>query len=466
MTAMALNHLDQQDHRHLAALVAADRCACAPSVLKKHSHDASFHPAVQPEMVIWPQTIEEIAAVLRYADQRHLPITAWGAGTSLEGNTIPLRGGIVLSFARMNRILNLHESDFQIDVQPGVTHKEMNHHLRHKGLFFPPDPGAAATIGGMIANKISGTRTVRYGSIGEYVQRLKVVLAGGEIIEIGSRASKSSCGFDLLHLFIGSEGMLGIVAEATLRLAGIQEESAWAVATFPTVEDAARAVLHSIRSGMEPAAVELLDPSCIEVINRARNLGLVYSPTLFIEMHGPTRHNLADDLRIIEEICLSEKCTEFRWGHDPVVRDKLFEARHDLAEMIARAHPDQKRRVIDVAVPISAYPELIGFARQQFRNIPDTSSYIFGHAGDGNLHLFVGARSHDAGAWQRIGSLNDQVVAKALSMGGTSSGEHGVGIGKIKFMPAEHGASLHWMCKIKHLFDPNGILNPGKMLPE
>ncbi|RJQ65313.1 MAG: FAD-binding oxidoreductase [Desulfobacteraceae bacterium] len=462
---MPLNHLNQQDHRYLASLVAPERCSTGESILNTHSRDQSRHPAVRPEVVIWPETKEEIAAILKYADEKRLPVTAWGAGSSLEGNPIPLCGGIVLSFARMNRIVNIRESDFQIDVQPGVIYKEMNHELRHTGLFFPPDPGAGATIGGMIANNASGTRTVRYGSTKDYVQRLTVVLAGGEIIDIGNRASKSSSGLDLLHLFVGSEGMLGVVTEATLRLAGIPEEFAWAVATFPSVEAASRAVLDTIRSGIDPAALELLAPECVELINRARNFGLICSPSLFIELHGPTRQRLADDLRIVEEICRNEACAEFRPGLDRAERDRFVEARHALGEMIAQAHTGQKRVVIDVAVPISTYPEMIAFARQEAQKAASVTAYTFGHAGDGNIHMVVGAQGDDVQAWHAIEGLNERVVAKALHLGGTATGEHGVGIGKMKFMPAEHGASLEWMRKIKQLFDPNGILNPGKMFP-
>jgi len=463
---MALNHLSDEDHQYLASLIPKERCSTGTSILRTHSRDQSRHPASKPEVVIYPETAEEIAAICKYADQRLLPITAWGAGSSLEGNPIPVRNGIVLNFTRMNKILNIRPDDFQIDVQPGVIYKTMNHELRHTGLFFPPDPGAGATIGGMIANNASGTRTVRYGSTKDYVQKLTVVLAGGEVIEVGNCASKSSSGFDLLHLFVGSEGMLGIIVQATLRLAGIQEEFAWAVATFPTVDAASRAVKETMRSGIDPAAIELLAPECIALINDVKGLGLTVSPTLFIELHGPTRQYLADAMEMAEAICRQEECHEFRPGLDRAERDRLLEARHSLGEMIPRAHPGEQRIVIDVAVPISAYPEIIAYARQEAGRIASATAYIFGHAGDGNIHLVVGAKRDDAAAWQSIDLLNQAMVTKALDMGGTATGEHGVGLGKRKFMPAEHGLSLAWMRKIKDLFDPNGILNPGKMFPQ
>ncbi|MDA8140499.1 MAG: FAD-binding oxidoreductase [Desulfobacteraceae bacterium] len=463
---MTLNHLGEEDHRHLASLVAADRYATGESVLRTHSRDQSRHRAGKPEVVIFPDTKEEIAAILRYANERRLPVTGWGAGSSLEGNPIPVCGGIVLSFARMNRILNIREEDFQIDVQPGVIYKEMNHALRHTGLFFPPDPGAAATIGGMIANNASGTRTVRYGSTKDYVQRLTMVLAGGEIIEVGNRAAKSSSGYDLVHLFVGSEGMLGIVAEATLRLAAIQEEMAWAVANFPTVTDAAQAVMYIIRSGIDPAAVELMASECIELMNRFKNFNLAPAPTLFIEMHGPTKRHLAECTQIVEEISREEGCLEFRQGLDRAERDRLIEARHGLAELIQQAHPEQSRIVIDVAVPAASYTEMLLFARELAQREEEITAYTFGHAGDGNIHLVVGTRRDNHAGWRAIDTLNQRVVHRALALGGTATGEHGVGIGKRQFMAAEHGASLEWMKKIKTLFDPNGILNPGKMFPE
>lgn len=461
-----LNHLTEEDHRYLASLVAPDRCSTGESNLKTHSRDQSRHPSSLPEVVIWPETKEEIAAILKYADDRRLPVTGWGVGSSLEGNPIPVRGGIVLSFVRMNRILNLSEADFQIVVQPGVIYKEMNHHLRHTGLFFPPDPGAGATIGGMIANNASGTRTVRYGSTKDYVQRLTVVLAGGEIIEVGNRAAKSSSGFDLLHLFVGSEGMLGIVAEATLRLAAIQEELGWAVANFPSVEAAAQAVQYLIRSGINPAAVELMAPECVALMNRFKNFGLATEPTLFIELHEPTRRQLSESIEIVEEICRQEGCLEFRPGLDREERNRLIEARHSLAEMISQSHTDESRIVIDVAVPISVYTEMILYAREAAMKEDGITAYTFGHAGDGNIHLVVGTRRDNTRGWDAIDALNNRVVNKAIALGGTATGEHGVGIGKRKFMPAEHGASLGWMKKIKQLFDPNGILNPGKMFPD
>ncbi len=445
-------------------MVSPERLSTGESNLDLHSRDMSRHPACRPEVVIWPVNRNEVSEILGYANQNMIPVTAWGAGTSLEGNPIPLRRGIVLNFSHMNQIIDIREADFQADVEPGVIYQDLNHKLRHSGLFFPPDPGTQATVGGMIANNASGTRTVRYGSTKNHVLRLVVVLADGEVVEIGNRAPKTSSGYDLVHLFVGSEGMLGLVVEATVRLVGMAEEFASAVGTFPSVQSAGKAVFEIMRSGVDPAALELLAQECIDLINREEDLGLNVLPTLFMEFHGPTQSQLSDTLEIVHEICLRKGCQEFRPGLARAERDRLLKARYGLGEMIRRNHPDQSRIVIDVAVPISTYPEMIAFAIEEARKVKTAMAYTFGHAGDGNIHLVIGAKEGGP-EWAKIDEANNRIVTKALSMGGTATGEHGVGIGKTKFMTLEHGKSLEWMKKVKILFDPNGILNPGKMFP-
>jgi D-lactate dehydrogenase (cytochrome) len=317
----------------------------------------------------------------------------------------------------------------------------------------------------MIANNASGIRTVRYGATKDNVLRLAMVLATGEIIEVGNRASKSSSGFDLLHLFVGSEGMLGIVVEATLRLVGLPAELASAVATFPTVDDAGKAVFEIIRSGLDPAALELLAPECVEIINRQKGVGLLVSPTLFMEFHGPTKHQLAEVMEIAEGLCREQGCQEFRPGLEREERDRLLEARYALGDMIRQDKPNRFRISIDVAVPISAYPEMIAFAREQTHEAGAAAAYTFGHAGDGNIHLIIETEKGNRETGQRLKEVNRRCVHKALVLKGTATGEHGVGIGKAQFMEAEHGPSLEWMKKLKQLLDPHGILNPGKMFP-
>jgi D-lactate dehydrogenase (cytochrome) len=414
--------------------------------------------------VIWPQTAEEVAAVVKYANDNRFPIVGWGSGSSLEGNPIPIQRGIVLDFAQMNRILDIRAEAFQADVEPGVIYQDLNEKLRHTGLFFPPDPGARATLGGMIANNASGTRTVYYGSTKDYVLRLSVVLASGEVIQLGNQASKTSSGYDLIRLFVGSEGTLGIIVGATVRLVGLPVEFSAAVATFPSVEAAGKVVFEIMRSGLNPAALELLGPECIALMNAEENLKLTVSPTIIMEFHGTTTSQLAEVLEMAEEICKSEGCRKFEPGVGRSERDRIFKARHALGEIIIRKHPDCGILVMDVAVPITAYPELIAAIREKL-GATDLTSYFISHAGNGNVHLNIAGQKDNREQWDLISQISQDLVYKTLDLGGTATGEHGVGLGKRKYMPAEHGSSLEWMKRVKTLFDPNGILNPGKMFP-
>lgn len=461
---MKFNTLTATHITDLTAMVSDDRFSTGESVLKLHAKDQSHHRGCQPEAVVWPQDTAEVVAILQYANAHHLPVVGWGSGSSLEGNPIPVKKGLVLDFSQMNRILDVREEDFQVDVEPGVIYQDLNEHLKYTGLFFPPDPGARATVGGMIANNASGTRTVYYGSTKDYVLKLKVVLASGEILEMGRRVAKTSSGYDLPHIFVGSEGTLGIVVEATLRLVGLPEEFSAAVVTFPTVEAAGKTVSSIVRYGLNPAALELLDANCIDLFNREKDLGLDLSPTLFLEFHGPSLAYLSEIMGMAEEICKENGSLAFKPGLGREQRNRMFEARHELGEMITRAHPDCRIQVIDVAVPITGYPDIISTARQKADDagIP---GYAFSHAGDGNLHLCLAGRKEEAGDWEHINSISQHLVSKAIAMGGTATGEHGVGIGKRKYMPDEHGNSLEWMKRIKSLFDPNGTLNPGKIFP-
>ncbi len=456
--------LKEKEIDTLKSMVSEDRFSMGSSNLDLHSRDQSWHTPALPEAVIWPVNKKEVSKILSFANDNNIPVTAWGAGTSLEGNPIPVAGGIVLDFSRMNQILSIRPGDFQADVEPGVIYQDLNDKLRHMGLFFPPDPGARATIGGMIANNASGTKTVRYGSTKDYVLRLEVVLANGEIIEIGTRASKTSSGYDLIHLFVGSEGTLGIVVEATIKLVGTPVAFSAAVVNFPSVEIAGKAVFELIRSGTQPAALELMAPECIELINREEGFNLEVSPTLFMEFHAGSNAQLEEVMEMVEDICREMEVKNFKKGIGREERDRLLSARHRLGEMIVRNHPDRSPFVIDVAVPISSYPEMITFARQEAKRI-GIPGYTFSHAGDGNIHLvYVGKKGNDA-EWKLIHESSERIVMKALSLDGTCTGEHGVGIGKRKYMEKEHGKSLYWMKRVKELFDPKGILNPMKIFP-
>ena len=461
---MDYNTLDATHINALKAMVSDDRFSTGESVLKLHAKDQSHHKGCRPEAVIWPQSTAEVVEIITYANANHLPVVGWGSGSSLEGNPIPVQKGLVLDFTQMNRILDVREADFQVDVEPGVVYQDLNEHLKDTGLFFPPDPGARATIGGMIANNASGTRTVHYGSTKDYVLQMTIVLASGEILEMGRRVAKTSSGYDLPHLFIGSEGTLGIVVKATLRLVGLPEEFSAAVVTFPSIEAASKAVSDIVKYGLNPGALELMDSSSIELFNKEKSLGLEISPTLFIEFHGPSMGYLSEIMDMAEEICKENGSLAFSPGLGREARNRLFEARHELGEMIIRAHPDCRIQVLDAAVPISAYPEIIALARQAPEEA-GIKGYAFSHAGDGNLHLCLAGRKAEENDWKLIDDIGRRLVSKAISLGGTATGEHGVGIGKRKYMPDEHGSGLEWMKNIKSLFDPNGILNPGKIFP-
>jgi len=458
------NPLSDAHLKDFQAMVAPERFSTGDSILELHAKDQSRHPACRPEAVAWPQTASEVAAILKYANEHRIPVTGWGAGSSLEGNPIPVCRGLVLDFSRMNRILAIREEDFQVDLEPGVVYQDLNEKLRHTGLFFPPDPGARATLGGMIANNASGTRTVLYGSTRDYVMRLVVALASGELIELGTRASKSSSGYSLINLFVGSEGTLGIVVEATLRLVGFPAEDSAAVATFPSVEAAARTVYELKRSGLNPAALELLGPECINLMNHEEKLGLDVAPTLFLEFHGATTEQLAEGLAAAKEICTGQGCTDFRPGLGRAERDRIFKARHALGEMIQRNHPEHHILIMDVAVPITRYIELLAAMQAEVKT-HGLIAYTLSHAGNGNVHLNIAGRKDNPAEWDLVQKVSERLVLKTIALGGTATGEHGVGLGKRKYMTTQHGTSLAWMRRVKDLFDPNGILNPGKIFP-
>jgi D-lactate dehydrogenase (cytochrome) len=461
---LKFNSISETHINHLKAIVAADRFSAGESVLDLHAKDQSRHPPIRPEAVIWPSSPKEVAEILKYANANLIPVTGWGSGSSLEGNPIPIKRGIVLDFSQMNHILDIREEDFQADVEPGVVYQDLNDKLKHTGLFFPPDPGARATLGGMIANNASGTRTIYYGSTKDYVLRLSVALANGEIIKLGTRASKTSSGYDLIRLFVGSEGTLGVVVGATVRLAGLPAEFSAAVATFPTIAAAGKAVFEIMRGGLNPAALELLGPECIELMNREEGLELNVSPTIFIEFHGSTRNQLAEVLEMAQDICREQGCGKFEPGLGRAERDRIFKARHELGEMIIRNHPDSRILVMDVAVPITAYSELINAINAETAG-SGLATYYISHAGNGNVHFNILCKKGDRRQWDMIKEIVDRLVARSLELGGTATGEHGIGLGKRKYMVAEHGSSLEWMQRIKSMFDPNGILNPGKIFP-
>jgi len=447
------------DFSELKAILDERRVSSGESVRHLHSHDESFHAPSLPDVVVWPHTTEEASRLVRWAKGKRVPVTAWGAGTSLEGNPIPVQGGMVMDFNEMNRIIAVRPEDFQADVQAGVIYKELNKALARDGLFFPPDPGAAATIGGMIGNNASGIRSVRYGATKDYVLRLTVVLPDGEVIHAGNRARKSSSGYNLPALFTGSEGTLGIITEATLKLAGLPVNFMAVRATFPTVLNATTTVYQIMRAGLAPAAMEFLDANVVRVLNADRDLTLEENPTLLMEFSGYSRQGLAEEMAFVEEICQQNGALSIDRGIGAEERARLWEIRHQTYESIKRYHTGLSPLIMDVAVPLSRYSEMVDFSKNEVR---DLTAYLFGHAGDGNIHVHVMDDPQDAKRWARVEEATRSIVMKALEFEGTCTGEHGIGIGKSRFMETEHGASLMLMKRLKALLDPDNLFNPGK----
>jgi len=446
----------------IKGVVGSDRVSTGESVLDLHGHDESFHPSRRPEVVVWPHSAEEVSQILKMANEKRIPVTPWGAGTSLEGNPIPVEGGIVLDLQQMNHILELSEEDLQVRVEAGVIYKELNQHLARYGLFFPPDPGASAAIGGMVANNASGVRTIKYGATKDFVLNMVIVLPSGEIIRAGTRAVKSSSGYDLCRLFVGSEGTLGVVTEVTLRLVGLPAEFMATVTQFNTVREAADTVFQIMRSGLSPAALELMDGPTVQMVNQYKKLSLEEKPTLFVEFHGTSATGLREELEVVKDICTENHCLRFESGIGREERNRLWEARYAVQDAIKTINAGFSMLLIDTAVPISRYSEMVEWAQKNLDK-KELKGYAFGHAGSGNLHMDILWKTGDDLERETAHRAGEEIVEFALACGGTATGEHGIGIGKRKFMKQEHGDSLNLMKQIKQLLDPNGIMNPGKM---
>jgi D-lactate dehydrogenase (cytochrome) len=461
---MTYNRVTKEDLYFLTNLLGADRVSTGESNLVLHSADQAHHKGYLPEVVVWPDTTGEVSAILEMANDRLIPTTPWGAGTSLEGNCLPVAGGIVVDFQLMNKIVAVRSEDFQVDVQPGVTYKDMNKVLARDGLFFPPDPGANATIGGMVANNASGIRTIKYGSTKDNVLRLEAVLPTGQVMHAGTHSHKSSSGYDLVRLLVGSEGTLALITGITLKLSGIPEEYSAGIATFEKVEDATGSVSEIMAYGLVPAALELLDADAIRYINQDGKITLDEKPTLFLEFTGSNRGSLAEDLKQAEEACRNHQCIDFQPGVGRNERNRLWEARHGFGESLIRGNPGLDVLIIDTACPLSQFSAMVKYATQTAADY-GLKACVSSHAGDGNLHLNIVGKMQDKKFVERLNRAYDQIVSFAISKGGTATGEHGVGIGKRKFMKQEHGFGIEIMRSIKKCFDPKGILNPGKIFP-
>jgi D-lactate dehydrogenase (cytochrome) len=440
------------------------RVSVGETVLEHHSRDLTYHQPHRPDVVVFPETTEEVSAVLAFANERRVPVVPFGVGTSLEGHVIPLRGGISLDLTRMNRVLAVHPGDLAATVQPGVLRSELSAQASEHGLFFPVDPGADATLGGMAATNASGTTTVRYGNMRAQVLALEVVLADGSVVRTGGRAAKSSAGYALTHLFVGSEGTLGVITELTLRLYGIPEHVVAARASFPDVEAACRAAAALIGFGISVTRCELMDGPTMRAINHHKGTDYPEGPTILLELGG-SRASVESDLESADELARAEGCTAMVFERDADARRRLWEARHQAGLAVIAEGEGRSMMTTDVCVPLSELPAAIAFGRATVERL-GLRAALFGHVGDGNYHTTILIDDGDADDLARAKEANAALVEDALARGGTCTGEHGVGLGKIPHLAKEHGDLVPLMRQIKHVLDPNGILNPGKVLPE
>ena len=440
----------------------AGRVSDGESVRDLHASDISFHRPQRPEVVVYPTSTADVSAVLALADERRVPVTPFGAGSSLEGHVIPVAGGISLDLSRMDRVLNVSPRDLTATVQAGVTRTALERAAAGHGLFFPVDPGADATIGGMAATNAAGTTTVRYGKMRANVLAVEAVLAGGRVVRAGSRAPKTSAGYDLLGLLIGSEGTLGVITEVVVRLHGIPEQAVVLRVAFPDLESACRAATTLVAAGAGVSRVELLDTWTIDAINAYQGTVFPSGPSLFVEASG-SEGTVAADLELVRAIADSEGATDVVAERDPTARSRLWAARHASAYASAAAAPGKRHRPTDICVPLSELAGAVSFARGEVERRGLVAG-IVGHAGDGNVHLSLQVDPDDPAEMRSSDELIELLVEDALSRGGTCTGEHGIGLGKVHALEREHGDLLPLMRAIKQAFDPNGIMNPGKVL--
>ena len=439
-----------------------ERLTTSEAIRFQHSHDESWHvPKSIPDAVIFPKNSDEVSLILNFANKRKIPVIPFGAGTSLEGQVHALKGGITINSLYMNKIKEVNLEDMDCKVQPGVTREDLNLFLRNTGLFFPIDPGANASIGGMCSTGASGTNTVKYGTIRQQVMGLKVVMPGGEIIKTGSRARKSSAGYDLTQLMLGSEGTLGFITEINLKLHGRPDAISAGVCNFNNLQGAVNTVIEAIQIGLPLSRIELLDEVQIRAINDFKNTTHNESPTLFIEIHGSTL-NVKEQIMRFEEISKNNGLIEFEWSDQQTEIEKLWNSRHNAYYAALNLCPGKKAFTTDVCVPISSLTECILETKKDIEN-SNIVAPIVGHVGDGNFHLILLLNPDDQKEVNEAKKINDRLVERALRMKGTSTGEHGIGIGKKDFLKTEKGNSIDIMSKIKQSIDPNNIMNPGKI---
>jgi len=440
------------------------RATDAAAVREHHSHGESYHPPAPPDVVCFPATLDEVVAIVKISARFGMPIVPFGAGTSLEGHVQALRGGISVDMRQMNRIVRISTDDLDATVEAGVTRTELNRALRNTGLQFPIDPGADATIGGMTATRASGTTAVRYGTMRENVLGLTVVLADGRVMKTGTRARKSSAGYDLTRLFVGSEGTLGVITDITVRLHPIPEAVAAAVCAFDTIKGAVDTVIATIQLGVPVARIELLDDVQVDAVNRHSKTSYAVADTLLFEFHGDTERDVSEQAKIVEALAAERGGRGFQWATRLEDRERLWHARHNVHFAALALRPGCRSMATDVCVPISQLAECVLQTKADHANVPFPVCLV-GHAGDGNFHVIYLMDPDNPAELDEARRLNERMVARALAMGGTCTGEHGVGYGKMKFLAAEHGETgVDVMRSIKRALDPDNRMNPGKVV--
>ncbi|ASK61146.1 2-hydroxy-acid oxidase [Virgibacillus phasianinus] len=447
----------------LEAFLPKDRISTNTTILEQHSQDESYHTPSLPVVVIYPENAEEVSRVMEIANNHKVPVVPFGLGSSLEGHVIPYHGGISIDFSLMDKIIDVMPDDFLVKVQPGVSRSKLNQELKKHGLFFSVDPGADATLGGMAATNASGTTSVKYGIMRDQVRDLEVVLADGTIMHTGNLAAKSSSGYNLNGLFTGSEGTLGCFTELTLRVYGIPEMILAGRATFHTIDSAVDAVVNILSAGIQVARIELVDEDSIKQVNKYSETNYAEMPTLFIEFRG-NEAGLMQDIEFTKEILADLNHDTFEFEKDTQAQNKLWEARHTVAYAYKHGFPGKQLMTTDVCLPLSELAGAIKSAKQALKEY-NLDGGIVGHVGDGNYHTTLMFDTENPVEVENAEKYNKHIVEYALNRGGSCTGEHGVGIGKMKYQAEEHGKALQAMKAIKLSLDPNNILNPGKIFP-
>ena len=439
-----------------------ERFSTAQTMRDHHGKDESAYSLAPPDAVVFPQSTEECMEIVKLCAAHNANMIPFGVGTSLEGHVLAIHGGVCIDMSRMNNILAVNVEDLDCTVQAGVTRKQLNTHLQHTGLFFPIDPGADATLAGMAATRASGTNAVRYGTMRENVLGLTVILADGRVIKTGGRSRKSAAGYDLTRLFVGSEGTLGLITDVTLRLYPQPEAASAATCAFPTIDAAVRTVIQTIQLGVPIARCELLDALTIKAVNQHSKLGLRVAPMLFCEFHGSAA-SVKEQAETVQAIAKEQGGMDFEWATKQEDRTRLWQARHDAYPACLRLKPGGRAMSTDVCVPISRLSECIAETNKDLQGTTIPIA-LFGHVGDGNFHLAIMVDPNNPADLAEAERVNHNVVHRALAMGGTCTGEHGIGFGKLNFLDAEHGEAVAVMHAIKQSLDPRNLFNRGKVV--